>query len=286
MLIFTLPYKSFNNYLFINFKIENLTKFQKDGFIIEYFTYVSNQPINIEYDDLVSQLNEAIERKSIKAKLLNFATIDALEKPLTKILNEIANLLITDGFVSYSVNYILTKPIQLFKIDKTDNIYITAKNVKLPESNYELMYDANTIAKYIQKQIKYLAKYDELFNPAILSVNQTTSTTFNSNNLFSSNTNANNNNALFKSTISNNTTTQMQIDINTLSDKLVEALVPKLVNELTPIINKLVNDLIKEVKANSNTISNTAINNKQIEEQNNEDDLILTDEEIEELKDF
>ncbi|MGC8739801.1 MAG: hypothetical protein ACP5UA_14320, partial [Candidatus Hydrogenedens sp.] len=151
MLVFTLPYRSYNNYLFINFKIEMLSKFQKEGFIIEYFTYASNQQINIEYDDLVTQLNDAIERKSIRAKLLNFATIDALEKPLTKILNEIANLLITDGFISYNVNYILTKPIQLLKIDKTDNVYITAKNIKLPESNYELMYDANIIAKYIQK---------------------------------------------------------------------------------------------------------------------------------------
>ncbi|MGC8729753.1 MAG: hypothetical protein ACP5SD_10890, partial [Elusimicrobiales bacterium] len=106
MLVFTLPYRSYNNYLFINFKIEMLSKFQKEGFIIEYFTYASNQQINIEYDDLVTQLNDAIERKSIRAKLLNFATIDALEKPLTKILNEIANLLITDGFISYSVNYI------------------------------------------------------------------------------------------------------------------------------------------------------------------------------------
>ncbi|MGC8816186.1 MAG: hypothetical protein ACP5O4_08400, partial [bacterium] len=142
------------------------------------------------------------------------------------------------------------------------------------------------IAKYIQKQIKYLAKYDELFNPAILNVNQTISTTFNNNNLFNSNTNANNNNALFKSTTSNNTTSQMQVDINALSDKLVEALVPKLVNELTPIISKLVNDLINEVKANSSILANTTISNKQIEEQNIEDDLMLTSEEIEELKDF
>lgn len=257
-----------NQYMFINFKIATITKLQKEGLVIEYFKYMSTQPINIDYDDLVMQLNEALNNRSIKTTFLNFATIDALEKPLSQILNDIINVLLTTEFTTYTVNYILSKPINLFTIEKSDKLYVITKNVKLPDANYDLMYNQEVIANFIKKQILNFSHYDKLFNTTLQNNNviytNTASTT-----IFSSSTNLlSNTNKLFSlSNTKPEATTNNTIDINQLADKIIEKLMPKL-NEILAEINnleKLISDLLK---ADADI------------------DLEITEDEIQELKDL
>ncbi|MGC9133651.1 MAG: hypothetical protein ACP5GJ_04595, partial [Nanopusillaceae archaeon] len=113
----------------------------KDSIIIDYFVIENNQQLMITYPELISN----IESARISTQSLQFATLDVLTAPLTKILKDVANLLLSPGFGEYKVDYILNKQLELFHLFKTNTLKVRVKNIELPEIGYELLYDQNTI---------------------------------------------------------------------------------------------------------------------------------------------
>ena len=225
----------------------------------------------ITYPELIANLESA----RIKTETLQFATLDVLNAPLSQILKNIANLLLSQGFGEYKVDYTLNKQLELFHLFKTDSLKIRIKNIEFPEVGYELMYNQRDIANYILNILNDVQIYDQYYNANLQNAMQQNiqpqNNIFNqSNSIFNQPTMQPNNNAMHNPLFSQNNNIQQQIQPSSfsLSEEDINKIAQRVVELLKPLL----------LTRNENVQKNEAVM------QPNLDDLGITEEDLNDLQ--